>query len=126
HELPTLVTLENLRGTFHNHTTASDGHNSLDEMAAAAQDLGLEYLGIADHSKSSFQAHGLDAKRLLEQAGQIRELNKTFEGFRLFAGTECDILKDGSLDFPDEVLAQLDYTVVSVHNVFTLPEAEMT
>jgi DNA polymerase (family 10) len=125
-ELPALVTLENLRGTFHNHTTASDGHNSLEEMAAAAQDLGLEYLGIADHSKSSFQAHGLDGRRLLEQAGQIRELNKTFDGFRLFAGTECDVMKDGSLDFPDEVLAQLDYAVASVHNVFNLPEAEMT
>jgi DNA polymerase (family 10) len=126
HELPSLVTLENLRGTFHNHTTASDGHNSLQEMAAAAQDLGLEYLGIADHSKSSFQAHGLDAHRLLAQVSEIRQLNSTFDHFQLFAGTECDILKDGSLDFPDEVLSQLDYAVASVHNVFNLPEAVMT
>ena len=124
--LPSLVTLENLRGTFHNHTTASDGRSSLEEMTAAARDLGLEYLGIADHSKSSFQAHGLDAKRLLAQREEIRKLNETFEDFRLFSGTECDILKDGTLDFPDEVLSQLDYVVASVHNVFNLPEAEMT
>ena len=73
--LPPLITLENLRGTFHNHTTASDGRATLEEMAAAARDLGLEYLGIADHSKSSFQAHGLDAKRLLEQREEILRLN---------------------------------------------------
>jgi DNA polymerase (family 10) len=124
--LPQLLTLANLRGTFHNHTTASDGRNSLEEMAAAARELGLEYLGIADHSKSSFQAHGLDAKRLLDQREKIRKLNEGYDGFRLFAGTECDILKDGALDFPDEVLGQLDYVVASVHSVFNLSEAEMT
>jgi DNA polymerase (family 10) len=124
--LPQLVTLENLRGTFHNHTTASDGRCTLEEMAGAARELGLEYLGIADHSKSSFQAHGLDVKRLLEQREEIRRLNEGWEDFRLFAGTECDVLRDGTLDFPDEVLSQLDYVVASVHNVFNLPEAEMT
>ncbi len=127
HTLPDLIEAENLRGTFHNHTTASDGRNSLAEMAGAAQELGLQYLGIADHSKSSFQAHGLDADRLLAQVAEIRELNQTFGGsFRVFAGSEVDILKDGSLDFPDEVLEQLDYAVASVHSVFNLPEAEMT
>jgi len=127
HTLPGLIVLENLRGTFHNHTTASDGRNSLAEMAAAAQALGLQYLGIADHSKSSFQAHGLDEMRLRAQVAEIRALNETFDGhFRLFNGTECDILKDGSLDFADEVLAQLDYVVASVHSVFNLSEAEMT
>jgi DNA polymerase (family 10) len=126
HRLPALVTLENLRGTFHCHTTASDGRSTLEEMASAAQELGMEYLGIADHSKSSFQAHGLEVDRLLEQVARIRELNRSFDGFRIFAGVECDILKDGSLDYPDEVLAQLDYVVVSVHAVFNLPEAEMT
>ena len=125
-KLPPLVTLENLRGTFHNHTTESDGRSTLEEMAAAARELGLDYLGIADHSKSSFQAHGLDVARLLAQREAIRRLNATFDGFKLFAGTECDILKDGTLDFPDEVLSQLDYVVTSVHNVFNLPEAEMT
>ena len=126
-ELPHLIKLENLRGVFHNHTTASDGKASLAQMAEAARELGLQYLGIADHSKSSFQANGLDSNRLLRQLAEIRELNSTFDdGFRVFAGSEVDILKDGALDFDDEVLAQLDYAVASVHNLFNLPEAEMT
>ena len=125
-ELPQLIEWQNLRGTFHCHTHASDGRASLEEMAHAAEDLGLQYLGIADHSKSSVQANGLDEKRLLEQVARIRELNKTFDGFKIFAGTECDIRKDGSLDFSDEILAQLDYVVVSVHAAFSLSEAEMT
>jgi DNA polymerase (family 10) len=128
--LPKLIEWSNLRGTFHCHTTASDGRNSLIEMARGAIALGLEYLGIADHSKSSYQAHGLDAARLAEEVVQIRELNDSTEfreaGFRLFAGTECDILKDGELDFSDEVLSSLDYVVASVHSSFTMGEAEMT
>ena len=128
--LPELIEWSNLRGTFHCHTAASDGKNSLLEMARAAIDLGLEYLGIADHSKSSFQARGLDAARLAEQVAEIRELNESEEfreaGFRLFAGTECDILKEGDLDFPDEVLATLDYVVASVHSGFTADEKTMT
>ena len=127
HELPDLIELENLRGTFHNHTTASDGRSTLREMAEAAQELGLQYLGIADHSKASFQAHGLDEKRLLAQIEEIRTMNEEWDGaFRLFTGSEVDIHKDGSLDFSDEILAQLDYCVASVHAVFNLPEAEMT
>src|SRR5881394_2571163 len=126
HSLEKRIEKENLRGTFHCHTLASDGHNSFEEMAEAAQALGLEYLGIADHSRSQIQAHGLDEKQLLAQVAAIRKLNKTFNGFRLFAGVECDILRDGSLDFPDEVLSQLDYIVVSVHSVFNLSESEMT
>jgi len=124
--LPRLVEAENLRGTFHCHTTASDGHNSLEEMAAAAQALGLQYLGIADHSRSSIQARGLDAARLRTQVAAIRKLNREFENFRLFAGVECDILRNGALDFDDEILAELDYVIASVHSVFTLSEAEMT
>ncbi len=126
-DLPRLIELQNLRGTFHNHTSESDGHNTLEEMAQAAHDLGLEYLGIADHSKSSFQAHGLDENRLLAQLEKVRELNKNHEeGFRIFSGVECDILKDGRLDFSDEILGQLDYVVASVHASFTLTEKEMT
>lgn len=124
--LPDLVAMESIRGTFHCHTTASDGRNSLAEMAAAAQELGLQYLGIADHSRSSVQANGLDAGRLRRQTGDIAALNRGFDGFRVFSGTECDILKDGSLDFPDDVLAELDYVVASVHSSFTLGEAAMT
>lgn len=126
HELPRLIEWSNLRGTFHNHTTASDGLSTLEEMASAARDLGLEYLGIADHSKSSVQAHGLDESRLREQIAQIRALNATFDDFRLFAGTECDIRKDGSLDFDDDILSELDYVVASVHSAFTMDEAAMT
>src|SRR5205809_1309095 len=126
HSLPKLIEKENLRGTFHCHTTASDGHNSLEEMAEAAEALGLEYLGIADHSRSQIQAHGLDERKLLAQVTTIRKLNKKFDGFRLFAGVECDILRDGSLDFPDEVLSQLDFVVASVHSALGLSEAEMT
>ena len=126
-ELPKLLEIDNLRGTFHNHTKASDGKNTLEEMAAAAQELGLQYLGIADHSKSSFQANGLDEERLLAQLDEIDSLNQGFgDDFKLFAGTECDILKDGSLDFDDEILEQLDYVVASVHNSMTQPEDEMT
>src|SRR6266566_4331795 len=126
HSLPKLIEKENLRGTFHCHTTASDGHNSVEEMAAAAQELGLEYLGIADHSRSSIQAHGIDETKLRSQIATIRKLNKNFRGFRLFAGVECDILRDGSLDFPDDVLSQLDFVIASVHSVFNLSEADMT
>lgn len=126
-EIPKLIELENLRGTFHNHTTASDGQNSLQEMADAAVELGLEYLGIADHSKASFQANGLYADRLMRQVEEIAKLNKQWDGkFRILAGSEVDILKDGSLDFPDDILKKLDYCVVSVHNAFTLSEKEMT
>lgn len=124
--LPRLIELENLRGTFHNHTTASDGRASLEQMAEAAMEIGLEYLGIADHSKASYQAHGLDEARLLAQVAEIGRLNASYDGFRLFAGTECDILKDGALDFSDEILGQLDYVVASVHSSFTQSEAEMT
>src|SRR6266536_2144799 len=126
HSLPKLLEKENLRGTFHCHTTASDGHNSIEEMSVAAQELGLEYLGIADHSRSSIQAHGIDEPKLRAQIGTIRKLNKKLRGFRIFAGIECDILRDGSLDLPDDVLSQLDYVIVSVHSVFNLNEQAMT
>jgi DNA polymerase (family 10) len=125
--LPRLVELGDLRGAFHNHTTASDGRNTLAEMTAAAEALGWEYLGIADHSKSSFQANGLSEERLLKQVEEIHALNaaKKFKTY-VFTGTECDILTDGRLDFDDAVLAKLDCVVVSVHNVFTQDEATMT
>jgi len=126
HSLPRLIELGQLRGTFHNHTTASDGRDSLEAMADEAMELGLQYLGIADHSKASFQANGLDETRLLDQIAAIARLNAGYENFRIFSGTEVDIHKDGSLDFSDEMLAQLDYCVASVHASFTLSEEEMT
>jgi DNA polymerase (family 10) len=125
--LPILVEPGDLRGAFYNHTTASDGRNTLNEMVAAAEALGWEYLGIADHSKASFQASGLTEERLLKQVADIRALN-TSGRFKthVFSGTECDILADGRLDYDDATLAQLDYVVASVHNAFAQSEADMT
>jgi DNA polymerase (family X) len=122
-----LVELGDLRGAFHNHTTASDGRNTLSEMAAAADALGWEYLGIADHSKSSVIANGLSEERLLKQIADIRALNAS-RRFKthVFAGVECDILADGQLDFDNAILRQLDYVVASVHNLFAQDETTMT
>jgi DNA polymerase (family 10) len=125
-KLPRLVELMNLRGTFHNHTTASDGKDTLEAMVEEAMELGLQYLGISDHSKSSLYAGGLDEERLLKQVEEIRELERTLGGFRIFAGSEVDILMDGSLDFSDEILARLDFSVASVHNFGNLDEDTMT
>jgi DNA polymerase (family X) len=125
--LPRLVELADLRGAFHNHTTASDGVNTLAEMISAAEVLGWDYLGIADHSKSSVQAKGLTEARLAAQVAEIRALNASGRfKTHVFAGTECDILPDGRLDFDDAVLATLDYVVVSVHSAFTQSAADMT
>jgi DNA polymerase (family 10) len=126
--LPRLIELENLRGTFHCHSTWSDGIASVEAMAEAAMDLGLQYLGIADHSKSERQANGLDEKRVRQQAEEIKKLNARFarEDFRIFFGTECDILADGSLDFDDKTLALFDYVVASVHQGFTMDAEKMT
>jgi len=126
-ELPELLELSDLKGCFHNHTTASDGRNTLEEMAAEADARGWEYLGIADHSKASFQANGLDEERLAKQVAAIRELNESGK-FRchVFAGSEVDVLSGGKLDFEDSVLDSLDYVVASVHNGLTQDEETMT
>jgi DNA polymerase (family 10) len=128
-ELEAPLPLDALRGAFHNHTRASDGHHSLEEMARAAAGRGLTYLGIADHSKASFQANGLSAERLAAQIGEIRHLNKTAGKAQawLFAGCEVDILKGGELDFDKAVLRELDYCVLSVHGSMSgQSEEEMT
>ena len=125
--LPNLIQIENLKGTFHNHTTASDGKNSLSEMAEAATDLGLQYLGISDHSKSSVQANGLSDEELLQQVKEIKDFNdRNNNELTIFSGVECDILKDGSLDYNESVLSQLDYCIASVHSSFSMTENEMT
>ena len=125
-ELPDLLTRDQIRGCLHNHTLASDGQDTLAAMAQAAAELGLEWLGIADHSKSSFQANGLDVKRLEKQIEEIQSLNSKKPKCTLLSGTECDILKEGKLDFPDSLLKELDYVVASVHSGFTSDEKEMT
>ena len=125
--LPKLVQFSDLRGVFHNHTTESDGDHTLDQMAAAAEAQGWEYLGISDHSKSSFQAGGLDEARLAKQLEDIAKLNASKKyRVRVLSGSEVDILKDGSLDFTDDVLARLDFVVASVHNLFTLDREAQT
>lgn len=126
-ELPDLIEAKDIRGVFHNHTVASDGRNTLGEMVAQAELLGWEYLGLADHSKSSVQANGLSEERLLEQVEEIKKLNASKKyRVHVFTGVECDILKDGSLDFEDRVLEQLDYVVASVHSSFGMSEEDMT
>ena len=126
-ELPLLIEEKDLRGAFHNHTTASDGRNTLNEMAAAADALGWDYLGISDHSKASFQANGLNEARLMEQCAAIDALNASGRfRVRILKGSECDILADGRMDFDDATLAKLDYVVASVHNAFAQSEEVMT
>lgn len=126
-ELPELLEYSDLKGCFHNHTTASDGRNTLDEMTAEADARGWEYLGIADHSKSSFQANGLDEERLAKQIESIRLLNESGKyRCHVFAGSEVDVLSGGKLDFEDSVLDSLDYVVASVHNGLTQDEETMT
>jgi DNA polymerase (family 10) len=125
--LPKLVAFEDIKGVFHNHTTASDGDHTLEQMAAAAEKFGWNYLGISDHSKSSFQARGLDESRLAQQIEEINKLNQSGKfKVRVLSGSEVDILRDGSLDFTDEVLGKLDFVVASVHNLFTLDKEEQT
>jgi len=125
--LPDLVKPGDLTGTFHCHSDWSDGEATLEEMAEGARALGLQYLGIGDHSRSLAMARGLTIERVREQWAAIDALNAKFgDGFRLFKGTECDILADGSLDFPDDVLAGFDYVVASVHSRFKMSKAEMT
>lgn len=125
--LPRLLELGDIKGAFHNHTRASDGQATLEEMAAAASALGWEYLGIADHSKAAYQANGLNEERVREQMEAIAALNASGKvATHVFSGVECDILKDGSLDLDDDLLAALDYVVVSIHSSFSLSEEEMT
>ena len=125
--LPELLETSDLRGSFHNHTTASDGRHSLEEMVQAAEDLGWEYLGIADHSQASFQANGLDAERVAKQIEAIDALNASGKHItHVFTGIECDILSDGRLDLDDEILGRLDYVVSSVHNALGQDEDVMT
>lgn len=125
--LPKLIEYGDLRGVFHNHTDASDGHGTLEEMAAAAHALGWEYLGIADHSKASYQANGLNEERLARQIETIRNLNESGEApVAIFAGVECDILVDGRLDLDESILRELDYVVASVHVSLGQSEEEMT
>jgi len=125
--LPKLVTVGDLKGTFHCHTDWSDGNATLEEMAEAARAAGLKYLGIADHSQSARYAGGLTIERVRAQWEEIEALNRKLgHTLHLFKGTECDILADGSLDYPDEILDGFDYVVASVHSQFGMSRSAMT
>ncbi len=125
--LPKLIEKQEIRGVFHNHTTLSDGMNTLDEMVQQAELLGWSYLGFADHSKSSVQANGLNEERVLRMIEQIEAFNQSgSSSVTAFSGIECDILKDGTLDLEESVLERLDYVVASVHSSFSQSEEEMT
>jgi DNA polymerase (family 10) len=126
HALPRLLEAKDIKGVFHCHTDWSDGRATLAEMAEAAQALGYHYLGIADHSQSLAMTNGLTPERVRLQQKEIDKLNAGFKDFRLFKGTECDILADGSLDYDDKLLATFDYVVASVHSHFNQPQEEMT
>jgi DNA polymerase (family 10) len=124
--LPSLVQLEDLEGDLHAHTTATDGHNSIEEMALAAKKIGLRYIAITEHSKRLTMTHGLDEKRLLKQVEEIDRLNDRLKGITVLKGIEVDILEDGSLDLPDEILGQLDLVIGAVHSKFHLSRARQT
>ena len=124
--LPKLISLSDLRGDLHMHTTATDGKDDLAAMAQAAQRLGREYIAITDHSQALAMANGLDEKRALEHAARVRALNGRFENLTLLAGIECDILSDGRLDLSDDCLAQLDIVVASIHSNFSQESQQMT
>jgi len=123
--LPTLVAGAAIRGDLHAHTDWSDGHHTLEELVAAAQARDYEYIVVSDHSKSATVAHGLDVDRLEAQIATLRALQPRYR-IRILASTECDILADGTLDFPDEVLRKLDVVLAAVHSRFTLPRDAMT
>jgi DNA polymerase (family X) len=126
HRLPALITLENLLGDVHMHTVETDGRNTIEEMAAAAQSRGYKYMAITDHSKNLAFANGLDDTRAVAHIQKIREANSRIEGITIFAGIEVDILADGDLDLSDDVLAQMDVVIASVHSVFNQEPAKMT
>jgi len=124
--LPSLVTPDQLRGMVHVHSSASDGVRSIEQLARECQARGYSWLALSDHSRTAVYAGGLSVERLLEQIREIRKLNESLAPFRIFAGVESDILPDGSLDYPDEVLVQLDFVIGSIHSTLTMDKAAAT
>jgi DNA polymerase (family 10) len=126
HKLPHLITVKDMKGDLQMHSTASDGKNSIEEMAEGARQLGHQYIAITDHSKAVTVANGLDEKRMAAHIKKIHAANEKGLGIRVLAGAEVDILKDGALDYSDEILAQLEVVVCSIHSYFNLDRAAMT
>jgi DNA polymerase (family 10) len=125
-KLPKLVEPGDIRGDLHMHTTATDGRATLREMADAAAALGYEYIAVTDHSKALAMANGLDEKRVVDLAREVRELNHDGLPLRVFSGLECDILRDGTMDLAEDALAELDLVIGSIHSYFNLEASEMT
>src|SRR5271163_2882053 len=126
HALPKLINLEDLQGDVHMHTVETDGRNTIEDMAEAAKERCYKYMAITDHSKNLAFANGLDDKRAVAHIQRIREANGRIDGIRIFAGIEVDILADGDLDLSDDVLAQMDVVIASIHSVFNQEPAQMT
>ena len=126
HVIPKLIELSDLRGTFHCHTTDSDGLNSLEQMTMAAQNLGWQYIGFADHSQTAAYAGGMSPTQAREQMKHIDHLNEQNKDFHIFKGIECDILSDGSMDYNDKLLSEFDYVVASIHSKFKMTQDEST
>ena len=122
----TLVTLEQIRGDLHMHTVASDGRATIAEMARAARERGYEYIAITDHSRSSVIANGLDLDRMRAHIDAIREINAETADVEILVGCECDILPDGSMDYPDDILAACDWVVASIHQAMARSVTERT
>ncbi len=126
HELPALLERADIRGDLHMHTRESDGRGTLEEMVEAARALGYGYIAITDHSKALAMANGLDERRAVDFASQVRAFNREDRGIRVFSGLECDILRDGRMDLSEDALAELDYVIASVHSYMNLESAAMT
>ena len=125
-KLPKIIGYDEVHGDFHVHSNWSDGSNSIEELILSAKNRGYDFIAITDHSQSLKIAHGLSIERLLKQIKQINKLNEELDDFRIFAGTECDILPDGSLDYPDKILKELDLVIGAVHSRFKMEKKEMT
>jgi DNA polymerase (family 10) len=126
HSLPELIEFDDIKGDFHAHTNASDGNATISELAETAKTLGYKFICITDHSKSSAIANGLSGKQLTDQIKQIRTLNEKLKGIAILAGTEVDILADGSLDFDDKLLAELDFVIAAIHSGMGSPREKVT
>lgn len=126
HKMPTVVQLPDIKGDLHVHTTASDGQNTIQEMAEYAKKLGREWIGISDHSKLQAQAGGMDDREMLQHLKNIDKVASKMQGIRILKGAEVDILKDGRLDFENKTMDEMDYRLCSVHNWLNMPREDMT
>lgn len=126
HQLPNLIDLKDIKGTFHMHTVYSDGSNTIEEMMESAKRMGLSYIGVSDHSHSAFYARGLNKNEIMRQLEEIDRLNDKYQDFQIFKGIESDILPDGSLDYDEDILKLFDFVIASVHSSFKLAKDKMT